>query len=125
MRLLEGRDLQTFVQRRLDPGRAVRIIEQVAKAARRPQGRVGPALVEIIDRGNGAGCGPTVWSALGERQQASRGALPDIAMLIEGLVGGGDESAAWVRLRHANVGDFQLDVELVARTGRGGPGEVN
>jgi hypothetical protein len=43
MRLLEGRDLQTFVQRRLDPGRAVRIIEQVAKAARRPQGRVGPA----------------------------------------------------------------------------------
>jgi hypothetical protein len=44
---------------------------------------------------------------------------------FEGLVGGGDESASWVRLRHANVGDFQLDVELVAGTGRGGPGELN
>ena len=61
---------------------------------------------------------------LGECQQASRGALSDVTVLIEGVVGGGDESAAWVRLRHAHVGDFQLDVEPVARTGRGGLGKV-
>ena len=61
---------------------------------------------------------------LGECQLASRGALSDVTVLIEGVVGGGDESAAWVRLRHAHVVDFQLDVEPVAGTGRGGPGEV-